>query len=164
MTWLRYSDNYEASSDGHIRNSKTKRILHEFVGRDGYMRTQFDGKTRLVHRVIASVFIDNPDNLPEVNHIDCNKQNNSVDNLEWCTRNHNQKHAYSNGLRSARGMHNSRCKLTAEDVEYIKKHYIKGDKVYGAISMSKQFNVAQQTICAVISGQNWKDDTYRKDV
>lgn len=157
MTWMRYSDKYEVSSDGHIRNSKTKRILHEFVGKDGYMRTQFDGKTRLIHRVVASIFIDNPDNLPEVNHIDCDKQNNSIDNLEWCSRNYNQKHAYSNGLRSACGIHNSRCKLSIEDVEYIKKHYIKGDKIYGAIPMSKQFNVAHQTICAIISGQNWKE-------
>ena len=54
--WVKYSDQYEVSSDGHIRNSKTKRILREFLGSDGYLRTQFDGKTRLVHRVVASVF------------------------------------------------------------------------------------------------------------
>lgn len=99
--WAKYSDQYEVSSDGHIRNSKTKRILREFIGNDGYLRTQFDGKTRLVHRVVAETFLENPINLPEVNHIDGNKQNNSVYNLEWCSRNYNLKHAYSVGLRSA---------------------------------------------------------------
>lgn len=51
--WVKYDDNYEVSYDGHIRNSRTKRILHEYVGKDGYLRTQFAGKTRLIQRAIA---------------------------------------------------------------------------------------------------------------
>ena len=43
--WVSISEKYEASTDGHIRNKKTKRVLKEFVGKDGYVRTQFDGKT-----------------------------------------------------------------------------------------------------------------------
>lgn len=58
--WKQCSEKYEASTDGHVRNMKTKRVLHEFIGKDGYLRTQFDGKTRLVHRVIAQTFLDNP--------------------------------------------------------------------------------------------------------
>ena len=50
---------YEASTDGHIRNSKTKRVLHEFPGKDGYLRSQFGGKTRLIHRVIADAYHSN---------------------------------------------------------------------------------------------------------
>ena len=157
--WKRYSDGYDVSTEGHIRNSKTKRSLKEFVGKDGYLRTQFDGKSRLVHRVIAEAFIDNPERLPEVNHLDGNKSNNSIDNLEWCNRNDNLKHAYANNLRSAKGVNNARCKLTEADVVYIKKHYIKGDKNFGALALSKKFGVAHQTICAVTSGQNWKEET-----
>ena len=155
--WKRYSDNYDASTDGHIRNSRTQRPLREFVGKDGYLRTQFGGKSRLVHRVIASTFIDNPNNLPEVNHIDGDKLNNSVDNLEWCTRNDNLRHAYQHELRSAKRTNNARCKLTEDDVRYIKKNYRKGDKDFGASALSKKFGVARQTICAVVSGQNWKE-------
>lgn len=154
--WKACSKKYEASTGGHVRNAKTKRVLKEFVGKDGYLRTQFDGKTRLVHRVIAKTFIDNPDNLPEVNHINGNKSDNSISNLEWCTRNENLKHAYKHNLRNAKGTNNARSKLSEEDVRYIRKNYIKGDKVYGGIAMSKKFNVAHQTISAVVSGQNWK--------
>ena len=96
--WVSISEKYEASTDGHIRNKKTKRVLKEFVGKDGYVRTQFDGKTRLVHRVIAFAFIASDVNKPFVNHKDGNKQNNSVDNLEWCTRKYNSYHAKINKL------------------------------------------------------------------
>lgn len=58
------------------------------------------GKKRpnLLHRVIAQAFIPNPDNLPEVNHKDGNRLNNSIENLEWCTSSENQLHAYKIGL------------------------------------------------------------------
>ena len=153
--WTKYDDNYEVSYDGHVRNSKTKRILHEYIGRDGYIRTQFAGKTRLIHRAVASVYLENPLNLPEVNHIDGNKSNNSVDNLEWCSRNYNLRHAYNKGLRTAKGSKNAKAKLAEEDVRYIREHYIPGDKIYGATPLSKRFGVTIQTICVVNSGQNW---------
>ena len=153
--WEPYSEKYEVSTDGHIRNAKTKRVLREFQGKDRYLRTQFDGKTRLIHRTIAQVFIPNPQNLPEVNHKDGNKTNHTVDNLEWCTRNENLRHAYAHGLRTSKGISNARCKLTSDDVSYIKEHYIRGDKEYGAKALSAKFGVAHQTICAVVSGQNW---------
>ena len=155
--WKQCSEKYEASTDGHIRNIKTKRVLREFIGKDGYLRTQFDGKSRLVHRVIAQTFLDNPHELPEVNHINGRKSDNSVSNLEYCTRNYNLRHAYEQGLRNAKRTNNARCKLSENDVTYIKKNYIKGDKQYGAIPLAKRFEVAAQTICAVVSGQNWKE-------
>ena len=95
--WVSISEKYEASSDGHIRNKKTKKVLKEFIGKDGYVRTQFNGKTRLVHRVIAYAFVASDVNKPFVNHKDGNKQNNSAENLEWCTRSENIQHAYDNG-------------------------------------------------------------------
>lgn len=149
---------YEASTDDRIRNSKTKVILHEFPGKDGYLRSQFGGKTRLIHRVIADTYHDNPDNLPEVNHIDGNKANNSIDNLEWCDRGSNLRHAYSLGLRTAKGMRNARCKLSEQDVRFIKENYVPRDKEYGAQALSKRFGVAHQTISAVAAGQNWKEE------
>ena len=64
-----------------------------------YMRRESTNKREdlYVHRIIASIFIPNPLNLPEVNHIDNNRTNNSVDNLEWITRKDNLAYAFSNG-------------------------------------------------------------------
>ena len=153
--WIKISDKYECSDEGHIRNKKTKRVLKEFVGKDGYVRTQFDGKTRLVHRVVAIAFLPAEVGKDFVNHKDGDKQNNNVDNLEWCDRSGNMKHAYEHNLKSSKGIKNGRCKLTEEDVSFIRENYMPCDKIFGARALAKRFEVAHQTISAVISGQNW---------
>lgn len=153
--WVDIDDKYEVSEDGHIRNRKSKRILKEFVGTDGYLRTQFNGKTQSVHRVVASAYLPNIEGYEQVNHKDGNKTNNHVSNLEWCTRAQNMKHAYTMGLKNSDGENNGRHKLTWQDVEYIRAHYKRGDTNFGAQALARQFNVARQTICAVAHGQNW---------
>lgn len=91
-----YEGLYEVSSDGHVRCVKTGHyremtIKHNrFTGYDA-VDLRKDGKcrTRTIHRLVALAFIPNPDGLPEVNHIDEDKTNNNVENLEWCTREYN---------------------------------------------------------------------------
>lgn len=91
---------YEVSINGDIRNRKTKRILKpEVCKKWGYLRVRLyfekkKAKHELVHRVVASTFLDNPNNLPEVNHKDKNKTNNKVSNLEWCTSQYNSRHSH----------------------------------------------------------------------
>lgn len=147
---------YKVTEDGKIINAKTNRVLHQYKGKNGYLICQFGGKTRLVHRVILSAFIPQPKEKEFVNHIDGNKSNNSLNNLEWCTRGENMKHAYSHNLKSSKGENNGRCKLLKSDVDYIRKVYIRGDHEYGELGLAKKFGVSRTTIGAVICKQNWK--------
>ena len=82
-----------------------KRILKQQLNHKGYPLVSLshinDGKNNKmfsVHRLVAKAFIPNPNNLPQVNHIDGNKQNNHYTNLEWCDNSYNQIHAYRIGL------------------------------------------------------------------
>ena len=80
-------------------------ILKQYKTHDGYLQVSIpiDGKWTVgkIHRVIAQTFIPNPENLPQVNHLDCDRTNNNVSNLEWCTASYNAKYREKNGVLSA---------------------------------------------------------------
>ena len=114
---------YEVSNTGKVRSLKTNKILKLNKNKSGYIYACLcvNGVKKLVrvHREIAKSFIPNPNNLKEVNHIDGNKLNNNLENLEWCTREHNIKESFKLNLRksnyikspySQRGIKNPRCK------------------------------------------------------
>ena len=88
---------YFASPRGNIYN-RHGGLMASAVDHCGYRHTILNGKNRNIHRVIAEAFIPNPNNLPCVNHKDGNKQNNRVDNLEWCTHSENTLHSFRTGL------------------------------------------------------------------
>ena len=114
-----------------------------------------------LHRLVAEVFIPNPDNLPQVNHIDGNKDNNCVSNLEWCDQSHNFRHAYAMGLvsKEKQSLHSHLRKLTEEQVAYIKSEYDRtlfverGDKMRFCEAMQKKFGLkSKNTIFWIIQG------------
>lgn len=89
-----YEGLYEVSSDGRVKSLfRYKKELKPNITRNGYATVELfkdkSSKRLLIHRLVAMAFIPNPDNLPQVNHIDENKLNNDVSNLEWITAKEN---------------------------------------------------------------------------
>lgn len=108
---------YEVSTFGRVLSHKRgKEIeLRPGINSRGYLCVVLDGKSICVHRLVAEAFIKNHNGYVEINHIDGDKLNNHVTNLEWCDRSHNLKHAYDNGLRNSLGS----IRATARPVEII---------------------------------------------
>lgn len=137
-----YEGIYEVSNLGRVKSLKKivlfrfpdkkrfipDRIFKKSVNVYGYIIVSLHLNLKIkqfrVHRLVARAFIPNPENKPYVNHIDGNKQNNRVDNLEWCTAQENSIHAVKSGLlrnSSLRGdLHNS-LKLKFKQVEEIRE-------------------------------------------
>lgn len=110
--WIKgYENLYQISNFGRVKsfNSKDKkiRILRPVLFKNGYLHVSLHkkegdkliSKTPTIHSLVARAFIPNPENLPEINHIDGNKFNNHFENLEWCTTKKNAAHALKTGLR-----------------------------------------------------------------
>lgn len=110
-----FENYYEVSNKGIIRRKKTatyykdgriayfsQTILKTSINKKGYERVYLSMKskkyTKCVHRIVAETFIPNIENKKTVNHIDCNKLNNKIENLEWLSNKENIQHAFKNGI------------------------------------------------------------------
>jgi hypothetical protein len=159
MTKIQGFENYEVDELGQIwslpkKTRKGVRMIKPLKHpKTGYMYVDLcnDGKVKkfTVHRLVALNLIINPEDKPQVNHINGDKTDNRVVNLEWCTRSENQKHSINIGLRSAKGVKNSQCKLNEQDVLYIRN-----SKENGSI-LAKKFNISHPTICDIRKGRIW---------
>lgn len=161
MTDLRgYEGLYQVSEDGKIFSIRHQCFLRDYSNGTGYRKVNLydrSGKQRkvYVHRAVAEAFLSNPTGMKEVNHIDCDKTNNAVWNLEWCTRHGNLIHSYRNGKKrigEGHGMH----KLTCEQVRAIREEYVYGSKEHGTMALAKKYGVHQSTVAAITSGRHWK--------
>lgn len=154
-----YEGLYAVDSNGNVYSlvtnaSRRKRILKPYY-KNGYLSVHLykDGKCKhfYIHRLVAEAFLENKSDYKEVNHIDCNKTNNSVGNLEWCNRARNLKHSYENGLKRQGELHGM-SKLKNNEVEEIRKQL--GRKSQS--ELANEFKVSQSTISAIKTGRLWK--------
>ncbi|MBD3878207.1 MAG: HNH endonuclease [Quinella sp. 1Q5] len=120
--WKDFSG-YQVSNFGRVKSfhkGKVK-ILKPQLNQHGYLYVQLRTEKKIkpfrIHRLAAQCFIPNPEEKAQVNHIDGNKFNNHVSNLEWCTPSDNQRHAVITGLRPS-GENSSLAKFTNEQVRY----------------------------------------------
>lgn len=110
-------------------------------------------KQHRIHRLVAEHFIPNVENKSQVNHIDGNKKNNTVENLEWTTHSENTKHAYITGL--AHNFKGEKCnlsKLTEKEVIEIYKRAKIGEKLR---IIADEFGIAYQSVSAIKLGKTW---------
>lgn len=125
---------------------------------DGYlmMILSKDGiqKNMCVHIMIAKIWVDNPNNHPEVNHIDGNKLNNLPTNLEWGTHRYNMQHAYKTGLVGILKGSNVHCAVINEMIAM--KIFKSSDK---GIDISKRYNVSTNIVSAIKTGKTWNHVT-----
>lgn len=157
-----YEGLYEVSNYGRIKSKKFKnkeKIIKSFIGSNGYPTITLYSNNHFIkkfsiHRLVAQAFIPNPNNYPQVNHIDLNKFNNFYSNLEWCTHNMNIQHAVYNGR--YRGENNGAAKLTEDGVKYIRHISNLPKNTLGYADLGKIFNVAESTIRSIINRKIWK--------
>lgn len=139
-------------SRGHLSKGKW---LNPAEDNKGYLRVNLyaDGvrTTVKVHRLVAQVFIPNQHNKPEVNHINGDKADNTIENLEWSTGSENLRHAFSIGLKKgAKGVLNGRAKLSEADVIAIRGSGHAPLKV-----LSNKYRVTETQISTVRRGKAW---------
>lgn len=147
-------ENYAVSNLGNVKS--VRKFLKPYKGksdRDKYYRVHLHRKHKKVHKLVAEAFIPNPLNLPEVNHIDGNRWNNNVWNLEWSTHNDNMHHASINNLLKQGEDHTSH-KLTQQQVMEIRSKYI--PRKYSMRMLAREYNVSSPTIIDIINRKYWK--------
>lgn len=168
-----YEGLYEVSNFGNVKRleklvkhakgglSRIKeKILLQSKDRRGYNRlvlTKENHQTHRVHTIVAKAFIENVDNKPIVNHIDGNKINNKVDNLEWVTKSENELHAYRIGLKKS-GNIGSKChwaKFTKEQIIEIRKEYKPTRNSIG--DLAKKYGVKWDTISNIVKGKTYAE-------
>lgn len=130
-------------------------ILKQKIQKTGYCCVQLnDNKNRkpsnqLVHRMVALHFIQNPKNLPQVNHIDFNKQNNYTLNLEWASPKENTQHAIKNGVNKVYGSDNGFSKITEKEAVEI---FLSKERL---IDLSKKYGLSVPVLSKIRRREAW---------
>jgi len=164
---LNYEGYYQISNYGRVKSLKRsyytggkweERIYKVRLTNNGYEYARLSKNNKRknypIHRLVAIHFIVNPKNKPEINHIDGVKNNNYVNNLEWCTSSENKRHAFKIGLNNNKGEKHFASKLTQNEVDTIRQKLSNGVR---GIDLSNEYNVAQSAISKIKHYKLWKN-------
>ena len=177
-----YEGCYQVSNEGNLRSldrvvkGKNKinktlkgRSLKSTVTAYGYKAVVFrkNGKKEnfRTHRLVAQSFLNNVEKKPLINHIDGDKTNNVVSNLEWCTDSENMKHAFATGLKEpsnpnknglTQGSKHHNSKLVEKEVMFIRKNAKKSGGKFYNVELARGFNVSKVSIGLIVDGKTWK--------
>ena len=150
---------YQVSNLGRVKSflENKEKILRNRNDGIGYLRVALYKrgvrKDHKVHRLVLFSFKENPLNKPHVNHINSNRSDNRVENLEWCTQSENVKHAFRYGnLKPLAGEKNNKAKLSNSEVLTIRILY----QTESSYSIAKKYDVYPTTIMDIIRGKTWK--------
>jgi len=166
-----YEGAYQISNLGRVKTLRRKikhprhgeylrpeKILRPRINHHGYLRVAFNvnkvTKDFFVHRLIAIAFIPNPHNYATINHMDGNKLNNDISNLEWCTQPENLSHAHRIGLCDKKGILHHNVKLTEKKVLRIRKLYAEGK--LNQYELADKYDVSVPTICNITKNNTWR--------
>jgi transcriptional regulator with AAA-type ATPase domain len=166
-----YEGLYQVSSLGRVKSLGygKERILKGFIN-SLYLKVCLCNNKKqlnfLIHRLVGQAFISNPENKPEINHIDGDKTNNRVDNLEWVTHKENMEHSNRTGLRNNcncgfasvninnKGEKHPNCKLNDVQVLEIREKYSIG--IYTQQNLADEYNISKTVISDIINKKLWK--------
>lgn len=166
-----YEGLYEVSNYGNVKRLARERIitngiskplseklLKNFTGKFGYSHVNLYKNKKLkqhrVHRIVMLAFTHMPNNKTSFNHIDGNKSNNKLSNLEWCTQKENTIHAYKTGLAKGRpGEQNSNSKLTKKQVLEIRNLYTQGNWTHR--ELAQKYNISRRHVGDIINRKRW---------
>ena len=177
--FIKNFEKYSACTDGHIysndyNHTGKRKILKECIDKYGYLyvRLIINNKKykKMVHRLIAETFIDNIDNKPQVNHINGNKADNKIENLEWVTAKENINHAYrvlckkptkkmiEDFTQRSRGENNPKSKI-----DYRTACIIRKDRERGIMLkyIARKFDISISEVSAICTNKVWKQGAIR---
>lgn len=157
-----YDGHYYITKDGRVWSSpkyriKNGRYLKPWLVGHGYESVMLykDKKPKkfLVHRLVATAFISNPESLLEVNHKDGDIRNNTVDNLEWVSSKENKRQAWDMGLYSHKGKKHYKTKLSEKDVLEIRRMWKDGVK---QPKIAEKFGITKGSVSVIVTRKTWK--------